>query len=105
MTSITVRIALSVTCLTILQLVWVLVVLAGFHAKIPFVYLWNPMLLAVVPGLVVGVIGLLISPLRHPSGRRSSGGGGAVVYVSLMGVLLIWFSIVGKVLIWGPEKF
>lgn len=91
--------------MAIFPLLWVLIALVGFHSKVPIFHVWDPMLQAIVPGLIVGVVGLLIFPSPAPAWKKILGRGvGAVVYVALMGVLLLWFFIMTNVGIWGPEK-
>ena len=104
MTSPTARVLLSVACMTILPLLWALIALIGFHSKAPIFHVWDSLLLATVPGLVVGVAGLLIFPSPEPVWKRILWRGmGAVLYVALMGALLLYFYIAASVLFWGSK--
>ena len=104
MTSPTARLLLSVACMTILPLLWALIALVGFHSKALVFHVWDPLLLTIVPGLAVGVVGVLIFPSPAPVWKRTLGRGiGAVLYLALMSALLLYFSIAASVVFWGSK--
>lgn len=99
---------ISVVCLWILPFVWVLVGLTAFHAEVPAFHLrdgwWDPTFLIIGPGLVIGLVGLVVFPSSDTRWKevlwRVSA---ALVYVPTMAMGLFGFMMIAGIGIWGVK--